>query len=237
MTHDGGETWTSAILPSVTEVTSGAGYVYALAGSVGPDSASLWRSAVDSNVWAPISLPSRNVPLADVQLSAEGDTLLLLQQGQFGPVGTGFQVGVLWSSTDAGTQWIQRPVPCTPDDGGAAVASIASLHPDAWLIDCFDNEQSMQEQETQHHLYGSADAGAHWVRLADPSKTGYPTLMAEQRLWPCVPRDGSRWFRLAHGHVRRSQFLDDAVLDARLLRLGRPGVRRRFHRIRCRSEQ
>ena len=57
--------------------------------------------------------------------------------------------------------------------------SVALNHPDAWLVDCFNNEQSSQEQSTQHHLYGTADAGRHWVRLADPTSTGAPVLLAD----------------------------------------------------------
>ena len=210
MTHDGGETWTSAILPPVMEVTGGGRYLYALAESVGPDSASLWRTTVGSNVWAPLSLPSEHVPFAGVQLSVEGDTLLFLQKGQLGPVRTSSQVGTLWTSTDAASHWVQRSVPCAPDDGGAAVVSIAHGNPDAWLVDCFDNEQSSQAQETQHHLYGSANAGRNWVRLADPSTTGDPALLADNgsghafltteaggQDWLMATFDGARsWTRL-----------------------------------------
>jgi photosystem II stability/assembly factor-like uncharacterized protein len=82
-------------------------------------------------------------------------------------------------STDGGSRWVKRPVPCAPADGGAALVSIALDHPKAWLLDCYDNEQSSQAQETQHHLYGSANAGASWVRLGDPSHNGVPALLAD----------------------------------------------------------
>jgi hypothetical protein len=57
--------------------------------------------------------------------------------------------------------------------------SIALDHPDAWLVDCYDNEQSSQEQHTQHHLYGTGNAGGDWVRLADPTQSGAPALLAD----------------------------------------------------------
>jgi hypothetical protein len=95
------------------------------------------------------------------------------------PQPTAGEVGALWISSDAGTEWISRKVPCTPADGGAALVSIALDHPDAWLVDCCDNEQSSQEQHTQHHLYGTGNAGGDWVRLADPTQSGAPTLLAD----------------------------------------------------------
>ena len=66
-----------------------------------------------------------------------------------------------------------------PSGGGAAVLSIALGHPDAWLVDCFNNEQSSQEQNTQHHLYGTADGGLSWVRLPDPTAHNEPVLLAD----------------------------------------------------------
>ena len=57
--------------------------------------------------------------------------------------------------------------------------SMALGHPDAWLLDCFDNEQSSQEQDTQHHLYGSANGGLSLVRLPDPTAHNEPELLAD----------------------------------------------------------
>jgi len=68
-------------------------------------------------------------------------------------------------------------MPCRTADGGAALASIAYRLPDEWLIDCYDTEQSSQAQSTQHHLYGTANAGASWARLGDPTNNGQPTLL------------------------------------------------------------
>jgi photosystem II stability/assembly factor-like uncharacterized protein len=76
--------------------------------------------------------------------------------------------------------WQARTVPCVGDDGGgASVLSIALGHPDAWLLDCFDNEQSSQEQNTQHHLFGTVNAGLTWVRLPDPSRHNEPDALAD----------------------------------------------------------
>jgi hypothetical protein len=115
------------------------------------------------------------------ELAAQGSTLLLLQGGFSGPhpQSAAIEVGALWISTDGGTEWVSRKVPCTSADGGAALVSIALGHPDAWLVDCYDNEQSSQEQQTQHHLYGTGNAGGDWVRLADPTQTGAPALLAD----------------------------------------------------------
>jgi photosystem II stability/assembly factor-like uncharacterized protein len=103
----------------------------------------------------------------------------LLQLGFNGPSGIRGLLGRLWFSKDSGSGWRMRDVPCTPADDGAAAVAIARGHPDAWLVDCFDNEQSSQAQHTQHHLYGTADAGASWVRLPDPTGRNEPDLLAD----------------------------------------------------------
>jgi len=59
------------------------------------------------------------------------------------------------------------------------VLSIALDHPASWLLDCFDNEQSSQEQDTQHHLFGTVNAGMLWVQLPDPSKHNAPDALAD----------------------------------------------------------
>ena len=105
---------------------------------------------------------------------------MLLRSGFTGPAVAAGQGGQLWVSSDGGTYWQARPVPCKPPEGGGAAAlSIALGHPDAWLLDCFNNEQSSQEQNTQHHLYGTSDAGLSWVRLPDPTRHNMPGLLAD----------------------------------------------------------
>ena len=176
-THDGGRTWSRGNLPAVTQLTGSDGYVFALSENAGGEG-SLWRTPAGSNTWSSIVMPQTS---GAFQLAVEGRTLLLLQKGFSGPRPPSAAVGVgaLWMSTDAGTKWVSRKVPCTSSDGGAALMSIALGHPNAWLIDCFNNEQSSQEQHTQHHLYGTGDAGRYWVRLADPTQIGAPVLLAD----------------------------------------------------------
>jgi len=186
ITHDGGHTWTSGSIPSVAEVTGAAGYIYLLsqdADLMAPPS--LWRAPLGSSIWTRLSLPASAVTglsqdqTTSYELVSQEHTLLLLQSGLKGPERTATQVGGLWSSTDAGADWSRDAVPCRPADGGAAVTSIALGHSDAWLLDCFDNEQSQQEQSTQHHLYGTADGGRNWVRLVDPTHMGSPDELVD----------------------------------------------------------
>lgn len=156
----------------------GDGSVFALSETSSGTGASLWRTTSGSTTWSPVVMPQTS---GAFQLVAEGRTLLLLQEGFSGPhaQSAAIEVGTLWTSTDAGTEWVSRKVPCTSADGGAALVSIALGHPDAWLLDCYDNEQSSQEQHTQHHLYGTDNAGGDWVRLADPTQSGAPALLAD----------------------------------------------------------
>jgi len=39
--------------------------------------------------------------------------------------------------------------------------------------------QSSQEQDTQHHLYGTVNTGRTWVRLPDPTRHNAPVLLAD----------------------------------------------------------
>jgi photosystem II stability/assembly factor-like uncharacterized protein len=173
-THNGGLTWSRVSLPPVIEITGGAGYAYALTETSYDAGAILWRTAAGSNVWSRLSLPETS----GIQLYVEGSTLLVLQDGFTGPEVASNQVGRLSMSTDGGTEWIARAVPCKPADGGADIAAMAYGHPSSWLVDCFDNEQSSQEMDTQHHLYLTNDEGTSWTRLGDPSKTGEPGSLA-----------------------------------------------------------
>jgi photosystem II stability/assembly factor-like uncharacterized protein len=182
-THDGGRSWVRQPLAPVLAMQTGGGHVYALTrqGQTGP--VALWRSAVGGSRWQRLRLPAGAAGLPGVdqgmQLSAEGDTLVLLQVGLANDLVGASQAGRLWVSEDAGTQWQARPVPCAPGDGGATVVSIALGHSDAWLVDCYDNMQSSQAQDTQHHLYGTVNAGRSWVRLPDPTTHNAPVLLAD----------------------------------------------------------
>ncbi|HEY2214482.1 MAG TPA: hypothetical protein VGH31_05450 [Acidimicrobiales bacterium] len=170
VTLDGGHTWSHADVPSASQVIGEDGYAFDLSQS---EEATLWRTSIGSNTWSPVALPAST---GAFQIAAQGGTIVLLRSGtQSGPTGP----GALWKSTDAGLEWVSRTVPCLTTDGGAALMSIALGHPDAWLLDCFNNEQSSQAQNTQHHLYGTSDAGQHWVRLGDPPQTGDPELLAD----------------------------------------------------------
>lgn len=181
-THDGGRSWIRQPLPPVQALSIGAGHAYALTRDGGP--LSLWRTVIGSGPWARLPLPPGAGRPSNwgngTQLDAEGGTLVLLRPGFPSQTVTPGQAGQLWVSLTNGTGWQARPVPClTPHGGGAAVLSIARGHPDAWLLDCFNNEQSAQEQNTQHHLYGTADGGLSWVRLPDPTRHNMPVMLAD----------------------------------------------------------
>lgn len=222
-THDGGRSWVRQPLPPVLTVGTGGGYVYALTQREQAGPVALWRSAAGTSRWQRLTLPAGAAPLpgtADpgMGLSVEGRTLVLLQTGFTGPGVSPGQTGRLWVSGDAGTRWQARPVPCTASDGGAAVAAIALGHPDAWLVDCFDNMQSSQQMDTRHHLYGTVNAGRTWIRLPDPTRHNAPVLLADNgaghaflatqgglgdtlsgtmnggRNWGIVLRDGASFF-------------------------------------------
>lgn len=175
-THDGGRSWHAVALTAVVELVATADAAYALT-SPGPrGDVLLRRSPVGSDDWTPIVLPVASPAL---KLAAQGDALALLDPGMdLDP--TTEQLGRVWYSADRGDHWSDRPIPCrTSDGGGAALVSLALGHPEALLVDCFENLQVEQEQQTRHHLYGSADAGRTWVRLADPTRIGAPVLMAD----------------------------------------------------------
>jgi photosystem II stability/assembly factor-like uncharacterized protein len=186
-THDGGRSWTRQSLPPVETLAVSGGYGYAITVTPRTMAASLYRTAIGSDRWTRLKLPrgagrpvSYNHPNGQLLLQVEGRTVMLLRPGFTGPANTAGMVGRLWVSSTAGTGWRSRAVPCrAPTGGGAAVLSIALGHPDAWLVDCFNNEQSSQEQNTQHHLFGTADGGLSWVRLPDPTRHNMPVLLAD----------------------------------------------------------
>jgi len=175
-TRDGGRAWSRQRLSSVFAVAFGGGYAYAQTRPSGPGGAALWRARIGSQAWRQLPLP----PTARVALAAvEGSSVVLLESGETDIGVMARTVGRLWASSDSGSSWRPRRVPCTPADGGAAVIAIAHAHPRSWLLDCFDNEQSSQEQDTQHHLYATANAGESWSRLSDPTRYGAPALLTD----------------------------------------------------------
>lgn len=185
-THDGGRSWIRQLLPPVQALSVGSGYAYALTLAQPGGPAGLWRTVIGTSRWTRLPLPPGASPPSPgwghgtLRLNVEGAILVLLRLGFTGPTVTSSQVGRLWLSRTNGTDWHARPVPCPPPSGGGAAAiSIALHHPDAWLLDCFNNEQSSQEQNTQHHLYGTIDAGLSWVRLSDPTRHNMPGLLAD----------------------------------------------------------
>ena len=183
VTTDGAHSWTSGSVASVIQVVVAGRAAYALSQATsypGPSPATLWRAPLGTNTWSKVLMPPVNPNLSTLdQLLAERTTLLILQPGPSMAQSVSAQSGGLWMSTDGAASWTYRATPCTQEDGGPALASIALGHPDAWLFDCYNGEQSSQETNTQHHLYGTANGGASWVRLADPTHTGAPILMTD----------------------------------------------------------
>jgi len=179
-TRDGGRTWTTSRLHQVGRLVRAKRDVYAVVTrtATDPTPAGVWRSSIGSDAWRQLPVPATGTRRA-LALAAEGPTIALLEEGAVGPGNTVDDVGRLWISTDRGDHWTHRTVPCRPDEGGATVISIALGHARNVLLDCFDHLQSSQQIDTQHHLYGSSDAGATWVRLADPTRHGAPALMAD----------------------------------------------------------
>ena len=184
-THDGGRSWTRVSLPPVQSFAMGAGFAYAVTQPSIDAPYSLWRTAIGSGRWTRLQLPAAaGAPVtwngSDVlAVYAEGATVVLLRRGFTGPMTEPGLQGQLWLRSD-GMNWQSRTVPCAvPAGGGAAVLSIARAHPDAWLLDCYNNEQSSQQQNTQHHLFGTTDGGLTWVRLPDPAVHDAPVLLAD----------------------------------------------------------
>ncbi len=190
VTHDGGRSWARETLPPLPTFLDGAhsfaigaGFAYAITQANSDAAYSLWRMAVGGGHWTRLPLPDgASAPVTwngSLSVYAEGSTVVLLRPGFTGPVTQPGQNGQLWLGTD-GTDWQPANVPCEPPAGGGAfVMSMALGHPDAWLLDCYDNEQSQQQQNTQQHLFGTIDGGQIWVRLPDPASHEMPVALAD----------------------------------------------------------
>lgn len=176
-THDGGHTWTDEQLTGIRSLTIAGNYAYALTGNESDSPELLYRSRLGSDSWQPVTLPGLPGQGQSYTTAAAGSELVVMQNGLFGPGAT--FVGHLWVSTDTGSSWHTRAMPCTVADGGAALLSVAYGHPNSWIVACFNNRQSSEEQDTEQHLYGTADGGASWVRLADPPQHNAPALLAD----------------------------------------------------------
>lgn len=145
----------------------------------GDGSESLYRSQIGSNSWQKVSLPAAPGQGQSFNTAAAGSALILEENGPPSVGITREQVGRLWVSTDAGSSWQTRTMPCTVADGGANAFSVAYGHPQSWLLVCYNNRQSSQQQNTEQHLYGTTNGGSSWVRLADPPQHNSPALLAD----------------------------------------------------------
>jgi photosystem II stability/assembly factor-like uncharacterized protein len=178
-TTNGGRTWVAQQLANVNTVTVAGDYAYALTGYDRVAPARLYRAKLGTNDWIAVSLPVKVTAEQSFQTAAAGADLVLLEVGAAEGLMTVGQTGQIWVSSDQGTSWQPRPVPCTVTDGGATVLSVATEHPAAWLVDCYNGEQSSQEQDTMQHIYGTADAAQTWVRLGNPPQHNSPVLLAD----------------------------------------------------------
>ncbi|MGH9108174.1 MAG: WD40/YVTN/BNR-like repeat-containing protein, partial [Acidimicrobiales bacterium] len=179
-TANGGRSWTDERLRGVKSLTIAGSYVYALTGYNNTGTELLYRSRVGgSQGWQLVQVPAETGQGQAFQIYTAGTDLVLLETGLASVRISPSQLGRIWVSTDQGVYWQPRTVPCTVTDGGAAVLSIASGHPQAWMIDCYSNQQSSQEQNTRQHIYGTSDGGRTWVRLGDPPQHNGPDLLAD----------------------------------------------------------
>lgn len=178
-THDGGRTWSNQRLSDVKSLTVAGDYAYALTGYHGAGPEALYRSQLGTSSWLKVALPAPPRQGQTFTTAAAGSAVVLMRNGLSSVGITAKQVGSLWVSTDAGGSWQARTMPCTVADGGATVLSVARGHPQAWLVICFNNRQSSQEQDTEQHLYGTATGGSTWVRLANPPQHNAPVELAD----------------------------------------------------------
>ena len=179
ITRDGGRTWVRKSLPGlVWQVEIGGGYAYATSdpSSLGASKHGpirVWRTRIGSDHWTKLSSPRA----FNVAIAVEARTIVLLQAGFNGPGPRKTDLGRIWVSVDMGERWRSRAMPCTLRDDGAALVAVVPGHSASWLLDCYDNRQSMQAQWTQHHLYRTTNTGRTWARLPDPTRHNGPSLL------------------------------------------------------------
>jgi hypothetical protein len=174
-THDGGRTWRAVHLPAVDSLAVGAGYAFALtrATPAGGGVVDLWRSPARREAWR---LMAQFAAPRGAALAVQGSVVAVLQRGDTGPGPV--EPGALWVSRTSWRRWQLYTSPCRLSrDGGAAEVGLTLGAPGRWLVDCWDNLQSMQEQHTQHHLYATTNAGQSWRRIGDPAHTGGPVAL------------------------------------------------------------
>ena len=178
VSHDGGRSWKREAYPRC-RLWLGAGYAFALTQRLANGRVRVWRARLGHDRWSQLAHTKgreRALPafrLLDCCARRRRRDPFVLQPGDTGPAST--TLGRIWISNDSGMHWQARPVPCRRRDGGAAVIAIAHNHSRTWLIDCYNNEQSSQQQNTQHHLFGTVNGGASWTGSPIPHTTTPPT--------------------------------------------------------------
>lgn len=150
-THDGGAHWRAG-LPSVIDFTITAGRVYALTGTCRNGTCSQLRlneSPASHDAWSATAIPLAASSGSDA-LTASGSSVWL----QFSPAATTPAAQTLFASQDGGRTLVRTAGPCVPGLGGQLEASSPEV---VWAV-CPTGMMS--------GAWRSADAGAHWSRIA-----------------------------------------------------------------------
>jgi photosystem II stability/assembly factor-like uncharacterized protein len=152
------------------------GYAFALTGANPPRGgvADLWRSPVGHDRWR---LVAQFAAPDGVELAVDGAVVAVLQLGSV----SGTATTALWVSRSSWKRWQRYDSPCHAERQAARAIGLTDGDPSRWFVDCFDNRQSSQAQNTEHHLYETVNAGRSWHRLADPSHDGVPALLGATR--------------------------------------------------------
>jgi photosystem II stability/assembly factor-like uncharacterized protein len=188
LTRDGGRTWTVLPLPPVAQLFTVGATSYAVTETAFGKPVGLLTTRVGSARWRRRALP---VDDGVVRLAVARATIAVLQTGSPYQDDTPSARGRIWVSEDGGLHWSAEQVPCHGDDGGAAALAMSADDPSVLTVDCYDNEQSSQEQRTQHHIYRSSDAGQGWNQVADPTDVGAPIALVDNGAGHVVLATGS----------------------------------------------